>query len=465
MKRRCISEALLDRGNAMRIRAAVVETKSGPFVFRELDLDAPRQDEVLVRVVATGLCQTDVHVRNQDYPVPLPLVLGHEGAGVVEQVGAAVEGVKPGDHVVMSYPSCGHCRFCRSGHNSYCEHGYEMCFGGSRLDGSNALHWPQGEPHADEMHGNFFGQSSFATYALASASNVVKVPGDLPLDLLAPLGCGFQTGAGAVLNSLQVRAGSSIAVFGAGAVGSAAIMAARIVGAAPIIAVDINPKRLALARELGATHAINSREADTAARIMEIIGTGVDHVLEITARPEMLKLAVDVLAPLGIAALIGGAPAGAQTAIDMNTLLNGRIVRGIIQGDAVPQLFIPTLIEMYQRGLSVRPARAFLRFQRDQPGGRRHPQGRDGQGRPACVASAAHIGVPVARGTSALTRVVASTRARGARRHRALHQQTDPLEPPGPRCGCWPTSPIPFYGKNPLRPRLGLPSEVARSPK
>lgn len=350
MKRRCISKALLDRGNAMRIRAAVVETKSGPFVFRELDLDAPRQDEVLVRVVATGLCQTDVHVRNQDYPVPLPLVLGHEGAGVVEQVGAAVEGVKPGDHVVMSYPSCGHCRFCRSGHNSYCEHGYEMCFGGSRLDGSNALHWPQGEPHADEMHGNFFGQSSFATYALASASNVVKVPGDLPLDLLAPLGCGFQTGAGAVLNSLQVRAGSSIAVFGAGAVGSAAIMAARIVGAAPIIAVDINPKRLALARELGATHAINSREADTAARIMEIIGTGVDHVLEITARPEMLKLAVDVLAPLGIAALIGGAPAGAQAAIDMNTLLNGRIVRGIIQGDAVPQLFIPTLIEMYRKG-------------------------------------------------------------------------------------------------------------------
>jgi len=200
------------------------------------------------------------------------------------------------------------------------------------------------------MHGNFFGQSSFATYALASASNVVKVPGDLPLDLLAPLGCGFQTGAGAVLNSLQVRAGSSIAVFGAGAVGSAAIMAARIVGAAPIIAVDINPKRLALARELGATHAINSREADTAARIMEIIGTGVDHVLEITARPEMLKLAVDVLAPLGIAALIGGAPAGAQAAIDMNTLLNGRIVRGIIQGDAVPQLFIPTLIEMYRKG-------------------------------------------------------------------------------------------------------------------
>lgn len=130
----------------MRIRAAVVEQKSGPFVFRELDLDEPRVDEVLVRIVATGICQTDIHVRNQEYPVPLPLVLGHEGAGVVEQVGAGVEGFKAGDHVVMSYPSCGHCRFCHGGHKAYCEHAFEMCFGGSRLDGRNALHWPHNLP-------------------------------------------------------------------------------------------------------------------------------------------------------------------------------------------------------------------------------------------------------------------------------------------------------------------------------
>jgi D-arabinose 1-dehydrogenase-like Zn-dependent alcohol dehydrogenase len=219
----------------LRIRAAVVERKSGPFVFRELDLDEPRVDEVLVRIVATGICQTDIHVRNEEYPVPLPLVLGHEGAGVVEPVGAGVGGLKAGDHVVMSYPSCGHCRFCHGGHNAYCEHTFEMCFGGSRLDGSNALHWPHDDPSAEVIHGAFFGQSSFATYAVASASSVVKVPGDLLLELLAPLGCGFQTGAGAVLNSLQVRAGSSLAVFGAAAVGLAAIMAAKIAGAAPII--------------------------------------------------------------------------------------------------------------------------------------------------------------------------------------------------------------------------------------
>jgi aryl-alcohol dehydrogenase len=334
----------------MLVRAAVVEEKSGPFVFRELTLEAPRPNEVLVRIVAAGICQTDVHVRNQEYPVPLPLVLGHEGAGVVESVGAGVKGVAVGDHVVLSYPSCGECRYCRGGHNAYCEHAFEICFGGSRLDGSNALRWPEGAAQSGTVHGHFFGQSSFATYAVADASNVVRVPSDLPLELLAPLGCGFQTGAGAVMNSLQVRPGSSIAVFGTGSVGLAAIMAARAAGAAVIIAVDINPRRLTLAQELGATHSIDGRDGDTAAQIKQITRIGADYVLEITARPEMLKLAAEVLAPLGTAALIGGAPAGTQARIDMNTLLNGRTVRGIIQGDAVPQVFIPMLIQMYKAG-------------------------------------------------------------------------------------------------------------------
>lgn len=334
----------------MRIRAAVIEEKSGPFIFRDLELDDPRPTEVLVKVSAVGICQTDIHVRNQEYPVPLPLVLGHEGAGIVEKVGTGVKGLEVGDHVVLSYPSCQECRYCRSGHNAYCEHAFEICFGGSRLDGSNALHWPKDESHDASMHGHFFGQSSFATHAIADQSNVVKVPNDLPLELLAPLGCGFQTGAGAVFNSLQVRPGSHVAVFGAGAVGLAAIMAARIAGAASIIAVDINPSRLAIAQELGATHVINGRDGDSADRITEITRIGADYVLEITARPEMLKLAVDVLAPLGTAALIGGAPAGAQAPIDMNVLLNGRMARGIIQGDAVPQIFIPKLIELYRAG-------------------------------------------------------------------------------------------------------------------
>lgn len=335
----------------MLIRAAVVEEKAGPFVFRDLELEDPRPDEVLVRIVATGLCQTDLHVRNQELPTPLPLILGHEGAGVVEEVGSGIEGIERGDHVVLSYPSCGHCSYCRSGHNAYCESGFPLCFGGARLDGSNGLHGPDGATAKHQVHGHFFQQSSFATYALANASNVVKVPRDVPLELLGPLGCGFQTGAGAVINSLEVGPGSSIAIFGTGAVGLAAVMAAEAVGAKTIIAVDINAKRLKLAKQLGATHTITVGKGDVAKSIAKITGGGVDFVLEITARPEMLHLAAEVVKPRGTAGLIGGAPAGTEASIDMNGLLSGRVLRGIVQGDAIPQLFIPELIEMYRRGV------------------------------------------------------------------------------------------------------------------
>jgi aryl-alcohol dehydrogenase len=172
----------------------------------------------------------------------------------------------------------------------------------------------------------------------------------VPLELLGPLGCGLQTGAGAVLNSLKVPAGASLAVFGSGAVGLAAIMAAKIAGAHPIIAVDVNPKRLELARELGATHVLDPRDVDLRDGLAAITPGGLDFVLEITARPEMLNAAVDVLAPLGTAALIGGAPQGTEAPIDMNNLLFGRTVRGIVQGDSVPQLFVPQLIELYRAG-------------------------------------------------------------------------------------------------------------------
>ena len=332
----------------MQIQAAIVEEKSAPFVVREVELEDPRPDELRVRVVATGICATDLHVREQHYAVPLPLVLGHEGAGIVEEVGSAVRGIEVGDHVVMSFPSCGMCRFCQQGQVAYCEHSFELCFGGHRLDGSNALH--PAEDHPTELHGSFFAQSSFATHAITTQSNVVKVPEDLSLEVLAPLGCGFQTGAGGVFNSLRVRPGARVAVFGTGAVGLAAIMAARVVGADQIIAVDVNPSRLDLAKELGATHAINGREEDTAARIAEITRRGADYVLETTARPEMLTLAVDSLSALGVAGLIGGAPAGTKAPIDMNALLGGRSVRGIAQGDSVPQVFIPELIDLYRSG-------------------------------------------------------------------------------------------------------------------
>jgi aryl-alcohol dehydrogenase len=331
----------------MKITAAVVDEKSAPFELRELELEAPRSDEVLVRIVATGICQTDLHVRDQDYPVPLPAVLGHEGAGVVEAVGGSVSSVAPGDHVVLSYQACGQCRPCLKGSYCYCERAFEANFAGARLDGTNGL---LANGTGTDVHGHFFGQSSFATYSLATERNIVKVPRDVPLELLGPLGCGLQTGAGAVLNSLEMPAGASLAVFGSGAVGLAAIMAAKVAGAHPIVAVDVNPKRLELALELGASHALDPRDVDLPDALGRIAPGGLDFVLEITARPQLLKTAVDVLAPLGIAALIGGAPQGTEAPIDMNTLLFGRTLRGIVQGDSIPQLFVPQLIDMYRAG-------------------------------------------------------------------------------------------------------------------
>jgi aryl-alcohol dehydrogenase len=311
-----------------------------------LELDEPRTDEVLVRIVGVGVCHTDLKVRNQTRPVPLPAVLGHEGAGIVEQVGRHVTKVKPGDHVVLSYHSCGTCSNCQQGQPAYCHQVIVCNFGGARLDGSTTL-----RKNGEIIHGAFFNQSSFATYALASERNVVKVRPDAPLEILGPLGCGIQTGAGAVLNSLGVQAGTSIAIFGAGSVGLSAIMAAVIAGCTTIIAVDVKPNRLELALELGATHTINSLEVDDPGQLIaEITSTGVDYALETSGLPSVFRQAVDSLTILGVCGLIGGAPPGTDVSFDMNHILLGRTVRGIIQGDSVPDIFIPRLIELHLQG-------------------------------------------------------------------------------------------------------------------
>lgn len=319
------------------IRAAVLRKKGGPLEIESLELEGPREDEILVRIVASGICHTDIDFYDDWDAAADPVVLGHEGAGVVEQVGKAVKGVKPGQRVVLSFQSCGCCRQCRKGRPADCERFYEANFGFERLDGSNAL-------QRSGVRGHFFGQSSFATHALATERNVVRVHKNLPLDLLAPLGCGMQTGAGTVMNSLGVSKGDSIAVFGTGAVGLAAVMAARIAGANPIIGVDRNPARLDLALELGATHAIDNRHNDVAQCIADITGSGVDYVLEITGSRKMHRSAIDVLNPSGTVALLTGASGP-------GSLPEGRKARSIIQGDAVPQQFISRLIALYQAGL------------------------------------------------------------------------------------------------------------------
>jgi len=330
----------------MEIKAAVIYEQSGEFIIDKLQLSDPNDDEVLVRVVAVGICHTDLAGRDGHLPIPPPpFVFGHEGAGVVEKVGARVTKVKPGDHVVLAWDSCGTCSACTSGHELYCLNFFLHNFHGARPDDSTTLHKDD-----QEIHGVFFSQSSFADYALASERNVVKVRDDIPLDVLAPLGCGVMTGAGAVMNSLQAEPGSSIAVFGVGSVGMSAVLGAVVSGCSTIIAVDINPDRLKAAKKLGATHTVNASEVDPVEAIKEITDEGPKFTLECVGNPKVFRQAVDVLPRLGVCGLLGVVPPGTEVSLDMDLIMNGRTVRGILGGDAITDQFIPKLIDLYKEG-------------------------------------------------------------------------------------------------------------------
>ena len=331
---------------AMHITAAVARAKNTPFSLETLSLEEPRFDEVLVRLVATGICHTDISMRDHKiYPVPHPVVLGHEGAGVVERVGAGVTKVQAGDHVILTSNSCGHCPSCVEGMPVYCYDFNAYNFSGSRPDGSSPL-----SKNGEKIH-YFHAQSTFADYSVTRERSVVKVRNDAPLELLGPLGCGVMTGSGAVINSMAVGVGHSIAVFGSGSVGLSAIMAAKLVGAGIIIAVDLVESRLTLARELGATHAVNPDKESTVEAIKRIAGAGVNFTLDTTGNMKVLRQAMDVLAPRGICGFVGGAPAGAAVTIDVeHIMVGGRTIRGIIEGDSNPEVFLPKLIELYMLG-------------------------------------------------------------------------------------------------------------------
>jgi aryl-alcohol dehydrogenase len=332
----------------MEIKAAVARQVGGALSIESLDIEKPRAHEVRVRVVATGVCHTDMVVRDGHLPTPMPVVLGHEGAGVVESVGSAVTKVAVGDHVVMTFNSCGGCPSCADGEPAYCHEFFPRNFFATRPDGSSGL-----AKGSEKVHGNFFGQSSFASLALAHERNVVKVRQDVPLELLGPLGCGVLTGAGAIMNSLKVTAGKSLAVFGTGSVGLSAVMAAKALGATTIIAVDMNDERLAFARSVGATHAINPKATpDVVAAVMAITGSGVNFSLDTTGLMPVVRNAVLCLAPRGACGILGAAPMGTELNLDeVHFMSGGRRLIGIVEGSANPDTFIPTLVDLYAGGL------------------------------------------------------------------------------------------------------------------
>ena len=328
----------------MKIRAAISAGAAAPFEIAEVELDEPRRDEVLVDLRAVGVCHSDLTMKAVWPEALSPIVLGHEGAGVVVTVGADVTGVRPGDHVVLSYRSCGACLQCAAGHRPYCRDFMTLNGLGSRPDGSATM-----RRNGKTVHGSYFGQSSFASHALAYESNVVVVGEGIDPTVAAPLGCGVQTGAGTVLNVLAPAQDASLVVFGAGGVGLSAVMAAVASGVDTIVAVDPVPRRRRLAAELGASATIDPGAGDVVDAIRGLTGAGATHAIDTTAKGAVINEAIEALAPLGTLALVGiRIP---DFALDVQSLMRGgKTVRGVIEGDAAPRAFIPRLVELYDQG-------------------------------------------------------------------------------------------------------------------
>lgn len=329
----------------MKIKALVVHEKNGPYCMEDVELDEPKDNEVLVRNVASGICHTDEFGRSQGVPIALPLVLGHEGAGIVERVGANVDDLKPGDHVGITYAFDGTCPACQAHEPYYCENFNQINFGGVATDGTTRLHQ---DGHDASM---FFGQSSFATYSVANAASVCKVEDDVDLGIVAPLGCGVQTGAGAMINVARVDETSAVAVFGCGAVGMSAIMGAAVAGAKVIIAVGGNPKSLALARELGATHTINRKEVDDVpAAVHKICPTGVDATVDISGNQYMMVNAIRSLKFHGVFLPVAAAGCIDHFDVGGDIMMPMRTMKGTCEGESDPKTFVPQMVRWYKEG-------------------------------------------------------------------------------------------------------------------
>ena len=331
----------------MQITAAVAPGPHQDFSIETVELASPRGDEIVVEIRGVGLCHTDIAARDGVYGLPYPLVLGHEGSGVVVAVGADVTSVIPGDKVAVSFSSCGKCRPCANGRPAYCTAFPQENYIGSRPDGSATMMM-----NGSAVHAHFFGQSSFASHALVSERNTVKVDTDLDIALVGPLGCGIQTGAGAVMKSMNCAAGSSLVVLGGGPVGLAAVMGAVIQGCSTIIVVEPVGPRRAIASQLGATEVIDPIGENLTERIKAITPDGVDYIFDTTGRTEVITSAIDAAAQNATVGLVG-VPADFSVDLPLNivnAMQKGLTVRGIVEGDSQPESFIPELLDYHAAG-------------------------------------------------------------------------------------------------------------------
>lgn len=333
----------------MKIRAAILEQHNTPLVIEEVELDDPKDHELMVKLVATGVCHTDLHCIKGDLMTQPPVILGHEGAGIVEKVGKNVTYVQPGDKVLVTVaPYCGKCPACTMGVPTSCETDPQTAMlMGTLADGTRRLKRANG----DEIN-HFMAQSSFAEYAVVEESATVKVRDDAPLDVVCLLGCGATTGIGAVINKARVKAGSSVAVFGCGGVGLATIMAAKLVGAHTIVAVDLLDNKLEMAREFGATHLVNASKEDAVAKIAAECAGGVDYSFEVIGSTEAMAQAFHAVyaRPGGMALILGLAPIGATFSIEAWRFLREVTITGCTVGSVRPKIDIPKYIDLFMAG-------------------------------------------------------------------------------------------------------------------
>jgi NDMA-dependent alcohol dehydrogenase len=331
----------------MKATAAVLYEVGKKFEIQDVDVQAPRGGEVLVKMVAGGVCHSDLHVMTGHLSAPLPAILGHEGAGVVADVGPGVTSVRAGDHVIPLWRvSCGTCEYCTGGRPALCAAGLEVRRTGRLLDGTSRF-----SAGGQEIK-HFNGVSTFSSYSVMPEQSVLKIADDLPLDRAALLGCGVITGVGAVFNCARVRPGSSVVVVGTGGVGLNVVQGAALAGAERIIAVDLLDRKLAFARQFGATHTVNSSAADPVAAVRELTnGRGVDYAFEVIGLPKTMRQAYDCLAKRGLCVVVGVSPFSAEVSVPvMSLVFEERMLTGSIYGSARPRHEIPMLIDLYRAG-------------------------------------------------------------------------------------------------------------------
>ena len=328
----------------MRATAAVLYEVKKPVVVEDVEVLEPGAHEVAVRWVANGVCHSDLHVITGDYPHPLPVVLGHEAAGVVEKIGPGVETVKPGDHVCSSYiPSCGRCSYCIGGQPTMCalrdKPRWFMLDGTSRLrKGGQPLH-------------HFLQVAGYATHTVLPEQSVIPIRADAPLDVVCLVSCGVLAGAGPVFNRAKVPPGASVAVWGCGGVGLNTIQAARMLGAGKIIAVDVMRQKLMWAEEFGATHTVDAAREDAVAAVQRISGTGgVDFAFEVVGTQKTIEQAVLATHRGGTCVVVGVSPAGTRISLDPSLFLQQRILTGSSFGGGHQRTDVPMLIDLYMSG-------------------------------------------------------------------------------------------------------------------